>query len=109
MSTVTDSVNNTTSYGYDAVDRLITDTNQLGKTRTYSYDAVGNRTQTVDRNGRKVAYQYNNLNRQTSQSWLDSNNATIKTFNSSYDVVGHLITSTNPEKAVGWAMPALST
>jgi YD repeat-containing protein len=123
-------VNNTTSYGYDAVDRLITDTNNtsaplsagLNKTRTRSYDNVGNLTQTTDRNGRKVAYNYDTLNRQTSERWLDSSNATIKTFSASYDAVGHLLTSTNPDAAytysydavgitvpVGWALPTNQT
>ena len=97
IATITDSVNNTTTYGYDALDRLITDTNQLNKTRTRNYDNVGNLTQTTDRNSRKVAYSYDTLNRQTSEQWLDSNSATIKTFSASYDAVGHLITSTNPD------------
>jgi RHS repeat-associated protein len=58
--------------------------------------------QTVDRNGRKVAYQYNNLNRLTTESWLDSNNTAIKTFNSSYDAVGHLVSSTNPDSSYAY-------
>jgi RHS repeat-associated protein len=102
VATITDSVNNTTTYGYDAVDRLITDTNQLNKTRTRSYDNVGNLTQTTDRNGRKVAYNYDTLNRQTSERWLDSNSATIKTFSASYDAVSHLVSSTNPDSSYAY-------
>jgi RHS repeat-associated protein len=102
VATITDSVNNTTTYGYDALDRLITDTNQLNKTRTRSYDNVGNLTQTTDRNGRKVAYNYDTLNRQTSERWLDSNSATIKTFSASYDAVGHLVSSTNPDSSYAY-------
>jgi RHS repeat-associated protein len=103
VSTITDSVNNITTYGYDAVDRLITDTNQLNKTRTRSYDNVGNLTQTVDRNGRKVSYNYDTLNRQTAERWLDGSNATIKTFSSSYDAVGHLLSSTNPDSTYSYS------
>jgi RHS repeat-associated protein len=103
VSTITDSVNNITTYGYDAVDRLITDTNQLNKTRTRSYDNVGNLTQTVDRNGRKVSYNYDTLNRQTAERWLDGSNATIKTFSSSYDAVGHLLSSTNPDSSYSYS------
>jgi RHS repeat-associated protein len=103
VSTITDSVNNITTYGYDAVDRLITDTNQLNKTRTRSYDNVGNLTQTVDRNGRKVAYNYDTLNRQTAERWLDGSNTTIKTFSSSYDAVGHLLSSTNPDSTYSYS------
>jgi RHS repeat-associated protein len=96
-------VNNITTYGYDAVDRLITDTNQLNKTRTYSYDAVGNRTQTVDRNGRSIAYNYDTLNRQTAELWLDGSNATIKIFSSSYDAVGHLLSSIDPDSTYSYS------
>jgi RHS repeat-associated protein len=102
VNTITDSLNNTTTYGYDAVDRLITDTNQLNKTRTFSYDNVGNRTQTVDRNGRTIAYNYDTLNRQTSERWLDNNSATIKTFSAGYDAVGHLVSSTNPDSSYAY-------
>jgi RHS repeat-associated protein len=94
-------VNNTTTYGYDAVDRLITDTNQLNKTRTRSYDNVGNLTQTTDRNGRTVAYNYDTLNRQTSERWLN-NNGTIKTFSASYDAVGHLVSSINSDSSYAY-------
>jgi RHS repeat-associated protein len=107
ISTISDSVNNVTSYGYDAIDRLISDTNQLGKTRTRSYDNVGNLTQTVDRNGRKVAYNYDTLNRQTAERWLDNSNATIKTFSSSYDAIGHLLSSTNPDSAYTYSYDAV--
>jgi RHS repeat-associated protein len=107
VSTVTDSVNNTTTYGYDAVDRLITDTNQLNKTRTRSYDNVGNLTQTTDRNGRKVAYNYDTLNRQTAERWLDSSNGTIKTFSAGYDAVGHLVSSTNPDSSYAYTYDAV--
>jgi RHS repeat-associated protein len=107
VATVTDSVNNTTTYSYDEIDRLITDTNQLNKTRTRSYDNVGNLTQTTDRNGRKVAYDYDTLNRQTSERWLDSSNGTIKTFSASYDAVGHLVSSTNPDAAYTYTYDAV--
>jgi RHS repeat-associated protein len=102
VNKITDSVNNSTTYSYDALDRLITDTNQLNKTRIYSYDAVGNRTQTTDRNGRTIAYNYDTLNRQTSERWLDGN-GTIKTFSASYDAVGHLVSSINPDASYSYS------
>jgi RHS repeat-associated protein len=103
VAAITDSVNNTTTYGYDAIDRLIFDTNQLGKSRTQSYDNVGNLIQTVDRNGRSISYSYDTLNRQTAERWLDGSNATIKTFSSSYDAVGHLLSSTNPDSSYSYS------
>jgi RHS repeat-associated protein len=87
---------------------LITDTNQLNKTRTRSYDNVGNLTQTTDRNGRKVAYNYDTLNRQTAEKWLDSSNATIKTFSSGYDAVGHLLSSTNSDSTYSYGYDAVA-
>jgi hypothetical protein len=33
---------------FDAIDRLIADTNQFDKSRTHSYDNVGNPIQTID-------------------------------------------------------------
>jgi RHS repeat-associated protein len=64
---------------------------------------IVNYLQTTDRNGRKVAYNYDTLNRQTSERWLDSNSATIKTFSASYDAVGHLISSTNPDSSYSYS------
>jgi RHS repeat-associated protein len=106
VNKITDAVNNSTTYVYDALDRLITDTNQLGKARTYSYDAVGNRTQTTDRNGRTVAYNYDTLNRQTSERWLNSN-GTIKTFNTSYDAVGHLVSAISSDSSYSYTYDAV--
>ena len=107
VAAITDSDHNTTTYTYDLVNRLITDTNQLGKTRTHSYDNVGNLTRTLDRDGRKIAYNYDTLNRQTAEKWLDASNATIKTFSSGYDAVGHLLTSTNPDASYSYSYDAV--
>jgi RHS repeat-associated protein len=107
VASITDSVGNITTYGYDAIDRLITDTNQLNQTRTRSYDNVGNLTQTVDRNGRSILYSYDTLNRQTAERWLDGSGATVKTFSSVYDTVGHLLTSTNPDSTYTYTYDAV--
>jgi RHS repeat-associated protein len=107
VSSITDSVGNTTSDTYDRVNRLITDTNQLGKTRTRSYDNVGNLTQTIDRDGRKIAYTYDTLNRQTAERWLDSSGATIKTFGSTYDAIGRLVSMTNPDSTYIYSYDAI--
>jgi YD repeat-containing protein len=105
--TQTDELGRVTSYAYDLVNRLLTDTNQLGKTRTRSYDNVGNLTQTVDRDGRSISYSYDTLNRQTAEKWLDASNAKIKTFGSSYDAVGHLVSSTNPDSSYSYGYDAV--
>jgi RHS repeat-associated protein len=97
MLSITDSVGNTTSYTYDALDRQITDTNQLGKTRSYGYDAVGDLISSIDRNGRKRTYDYDVLNRQTAEHWLDNVGTDIRTFTYSYDAVGHLLATNDPD------------
>ena len=54
----------TTTYTYDAMDRLITKQTPQG-TLTYTYDAAGNvaSLQSSNTNGISVAYSYDNLNR----------------------------------------------
>ena len=68
---------------------------------------MGNLIQTVDRDGRKIAYNYDTLNRQTAEKWLDASNATIKTFSSSYDTVGHLVSSINPDSSYSYSYDAV--
>ncbi len=99
IRSITDAVGNITSYTYDALDRQITDTNSLGKTRSFGYDAVGGLISSIDRNGRKRTYTYDALNRQTAESWLDNAGTDIRRFNYSYDAVGHLLTTNDPDSA----------
>jgi RHS repeat-associated protein len=61
----------------------------------------------VDRDGRAISYGYDTLNRQTTENWLDGSNATIKTFSSSYDAIGHLISSTNPDASYSYGYDAV--
>jgi RHS repeat-associated protein len=107
VTSITDAVGNQNTYTYDRLDRQITDTNQLGKTRIFSYDAVGNRIKTIDRNGRGIAYNYDVLDRETSENWLNTSNAIIKTFAYTYDAVGHLLTSTNPDSKYTYTYDAV--
>jgi RHS repeat-associated protein len=94
---ITDAVGNTTSYTYDQLDRKLTDTNSLGKTRSFGYDAVGDLISSTDRNGRKRTYNYDVLNRETAEHWLDNSGTDIRTFNYSYDAVGHLLDTNDPD------------
>jgi RHS repeat-associated protein len=107
VTTITDSVGNQTTYTYDALNRQISDTNQLGKARTFSYDAVGNQIQKIDRDGRKISYSYDALDRETSENWLNSSNALVKTFAYTYDAVGHLLTSTDPDSKYTYTYDAI--
>jgi len=51
MQTLTDPDNNVTTWQYDNLDRVTSETNQLNKSRTFSYDAIGNLTERIDRFG----------------------------------------------------------
>jgi RHS repeat-associated protein len=90
MLSITDTVGNKTSYGYDELNRRITNTNSLGKTRSYTYDAVGNQTAMTDRNGRQRSYSFDALDRMTAENWLNASGQVINTITKSYDAVGNV-------------------
>ncbi len=81
----------TTTYGYDALDRLITKATPEG-TLSYTYDAAGNVASMTssNANGISVAYQYDELNRLAKV--IDGANATTYT----YDPASNLATATYP-------------
>jgi len=61
----------TSTYGYDALNRLTSYTNPFGKTVGSEYDAAGNRTAVLYPNGKQVTYSYDALNRlATVTDWL---------------------------------------
>jgi RHS repeat-associated protein len=104
---LTDTVGNITSYSYDELNRQISDTNSLGKTRSFGYDAVGNQINEIDRNGRKRTYNYDALYRQTAEHWLDNLGTDIRTFNYSYDAVGHLLDTNDPDSHYRYSYDAV--
>jgi len=53
----------TTTYAYNSLDNLVTDTDPLGHNIVYAYDAEENQTSVTDRNGNTTAYQYEAANR----------------------------------------------
>ncbi len=85
---------NATTYVYDGLGRLSTDTNQLGKTRSYKYDATGNQIEVVDRNGLDRTFEYDTLNRQTKENWISAGTVT-RSFTSQYDVLDRLVDVTD--------------
>ena len=91
---------NATTYVYDGLGRLSTDTNQLGKTRTYKYDAIGNQLEVIDRNGTNRTFEYDILNRQTKENWLSAGTVT-RSFTSQYDVLDRLVDVTDQSIAGG--------
>jgi RHS repeat-associated protein len=82
---------NTTTYVYDGLGRLSTDTNQLGKTRTYKYDSVGNQIEVIDRNNLSRTFEYDTLNRQTKENWVGG----ARSITYQYNILNQLIDVTD--------------
>ncbi|CAG1004063.1 partial tRNA nuclease WapA, partial [Anaerolineae bacterium] len=53
----------TTTYAYDDLNRLVTQTDPLQHATSQSYDALGNRTALIDANEAETLYGYDDLNR----------------------------------------------
>ena len=70
LLTLKDPDNNTTTYVYDGLNRVISETNQLSQTRSFVYDLNGNLTQETDRDGRVRDFTYDHLNRETAEYWM---------------------------------------
>ena len=49
---------------------------------------MGNLVQTTDRNGQVRTYLYDALNRQVTESWLDSSGNSLNQFRTTYDAAG---------------------
>ena len=58
---MTDANNHTTTYTYDALNRLTSTTDPLSHVTGYGYDAVGNRTSQTKPDGTTITYAYDAL------------------------------------------------
>jgi RHS repeat-associated protein len=83
LTSRTDANNHTTSYTYDALDRVIVVTDPVGKTTVIVYDGQGDKLQVTDRDGNLTQYQYDQRSRliketdalgQTTTMTYDNNN-----------------------------------
>ncbi len=92
MATLTDPVNNTTSWTYDHRGRAVQETNALSANRTFTYDVSGNLVSKTDRNGRVTEYAYDYLNRGTNEYWKNGS-TTARTFAFTYNRLGELLTA----------------
>jgi len=80
-----------TSYGYDALDRVITTTTGAGRSVGYGYDAVGNTVAITYPDGSQVTRAYDTLDRLSSvRDWLSH------TARFGYNAADNLITQTLP-------------
>ncbi|MDH5525397.1 MAG: DUF6531 domain-containing protein [Desulfobulbaceae bacterium] len=87
---LTDANGNTTSFSYDALGRLVQESDPLGKITSYQYDAKGNLISRTDANGKTISYTYDALSRLLTKT-LPGGSSTAFT----YDEKGRLITAAN--------------
>jgi RHS repeat-associated protein len=81
VTQVTDRAGNTTTYGYDAADRLVWVKNPLQEETSYRYDGFGNVRQIQDAAGHRTTFAYDGLGRVTRKTWHDG---TAETFTYTY-------------------------
>ncbi|MBI5787270.1 MAG: RHS repeat-associated core domain-containing protein [Candidatus Schekmanbacteria bacterium] len=84
----------TTTYEYDALDRLTKITNPAGQIITFTYDAIGKRTGLTHSTGLTASYTYDMGNRLTNLTW-QMNGTPIATYTYTYDRVGNRLTMTD--------------
>jgi RHS repeat-associated protein len=84
----------TTSYEYDALDRLTKITNPSGDVTTYTYDAVSRRTGMTYANGMTAGYQYDAAGRLLDLVY-QLNSANVATFGYTYDKVDNRTSMTD--------------
>ncbi len=68
---ITDSLSNTTYYGYDALNRLGSIENALEQVDQYTYDEVSNLISSSDPDNNTIYFQHDELNRQTEIDYPD--------------------------------------
>jgi RHS repeat-associated protein len=90
----TNALGYTTTYTYDELHRLATETDPLANTTTYGYDNVGNRTTVTDAEAQVTTYSYDGLYRVAT---IDYSNSTIATSDVSfdYDALGNRLEMTD--------------
>jgi len=82
---ITNALGYTTTFSYDALDRLVAQADPLGNTPQYGYDVLGNRTVMTDANNEVTLYTYDVLNRLTVINYT----ADQTTVQYAYDKVGN--------------------
>jgi RHS repeat-associated protein len=103
LQSVTDPVNNVTSYVHDAANRLTTETDPLNHNTVYGYDAADEVTSITDRNNRQRQFVYDNAGRETQEKWLDSQNKVIRTIAYGYNTANDLTSASDSDSAYAFS------
>jgi len=101
---VKDALNQTYTFGYDAMGRLLSQS-RAGGTMSFIYDDVGNRTKRTDYAARITNYSYDNLNRLTGIEYDNGSGGTIPNPTSAYgyDDISRLTSAVNDNGTVSFA------
>lgn len=65
----------------------------------HCYDQEGNRTRSIDRNGRRIDFAYDYAGRLTEEVWYGQSQDLLRTITFSYDVIGNLVTTSDPDSS----------
>ena len=98
LTGLTDAKQQTTSYSYDLMSRLIKETDPLGKSTTYDYDVAGNLRSKRSANGIIITYEYDPLRRLIKKVYPDNSSESY-----TYDTVGRLLTTGNNDISYGYS------
>lgn len=90
-----------TSFTYDVLNRLATESDALTHTWIYEYDALGNRVSMTDANHATTSYTYDEANRLTGISYPDSS------VQFTYDAAGRRLSMTDAVGTTQWVYNAL--
>jgi YD repeat-containing protein len=82
---------NETTFVFDGLSRVASETNELGKSRFYRYDSIGNVIGLTDRNGRDREFDYNNLDLMVEERWLDGQQQTVHSIEFGDDPLGQMV------------------
>lgn len=91
LNQLIDPVGNETRFLYDARNQQIAEIDPLGKNIRYSYDATSNLVRKSDRNGRITQFVYDDLDRLTTETWIDNDASTANTIGYAYDKASNLL------------------
>ncbi|WP_041245337.1 phospholipase A2 [Geotalea uraniireducens] len=90
LTALTDAKGQTTSWQYDLLGHLASETDPLQKVTAYMYDPAGRMNLKTDANGAAVAYGYDPLRRLTGKTYPDGSSLSY-----TYDTAGHVQTAAN--------------
>jgi RHS repeat-associated protein len=99
--TIKDGNGHVTTFAYDALDRLVSESDPLGNTWTYAYDKLGNRISMTDANGAVTNYVYDKANHLSSIDYPDANDVSFV-----YDDGGRRTSMTDSTGTTRWTYNA---